>query len=58
MRSLEDIKHQIRESGQFVCEETIDWLARKIHHHEKLKDLPDTIQKKIKDQMKGRRNAS
>lgn len=58
MRSLEDIKNQLRESGQVVCEDTIDWLARKLHHYEKLKDMPNTIQKKIKDQMKRRRDAS
>jgi hypothetical protein len=58
MSRLDDIKEELRDSGQVVCEDTIDWLARKLHHHEKLRDMPNTIQKKIKAQMKGRRNAS
>lgn len=58
MSRLEEIKKELRESGQFIEERHIDWIAREKYRHEKMKDLSNSIQKKIKDQIKGRKSAS
>lgn len=43
MSRLEEIKKEIRSSGQLSSEKIIDQMARHIYHEEKLKNIPNAI---------------
>lgn len=58
MSRLEEIKQELRSSGLPLEERHIDWLAREKHRHEKMKNLHNSIQTKIKNQLKLGKNAS
>lgn len=52
MSRLEEIKQELRDSGQLISEVQIDWLAREKHRHEKLQKLPELIREQIKTEFK------